>query len=118
MPSIIQLCRDLRKRQTPAENLLWNLLRDRALMGKKFLRQHPVCIRSALGRYEYYIPDFYCAEARLVIEADGPIHLLKKQYDKNRDAVLKELGLTILRFENREIEENMNAVLNKITEYL
>ncbi|RYU89384.1 endonuclease domain-containing protein [Mucilaginibacter terrigena] len=118
MPSIIQLCRDLRKRQTPAENLLWNILRNRGLIGKKFLRQHPICVKSAMGRYEYYIPDFYCAEARLVVEADGPVHLFKKEYDKNRDVVLRDLGLTILRFKNREIEEHLDAVLKKITEYL
>ena len=87
-------------------------------MGKKFLRQHPICVKSVLGKYEYYIPDFYCDEAKLVIEADGPVHLYKKEYDKNRDAVLRELGLTILRFNNQEIEGKMDTVLDKITKYL
>ncbi|MFD0763500.1 endonuclease domain-containing protein [Mucilaginibacter lutimaris] len=114
MPSIIQLCRELRQKQTPAENKLWNMLRNREFMGRKFLRQHPICIKSVMGKYEYYIPDFYCDEAKLVIEADGPVHLYKKDYDKNRDAVLKGLGLTVLRFTNEEIEKDLIAVLNTI----
>jgi len=118
MPSITLLCRELRQKQTPAEALLWQELRNRNLSGKKFLRQHPICARSTFKRDLYYIPDFYCDEAKLVIEADGPVHLFKREYDANRDAVLKELGLTILRFENSEIENNLNSVLNKIKEYL
>jgi very-short-patch-repair endonuclease len=54
----------------------------------------------------------------LVIEADGPIHLLKKDYDKNRDEVLTALGLTILRFDNDEILSDTKAVLNVIQEHL
>jgi very-short-patch-repair endonuclease len=116
MLSIIDFCRELRKRQTPAEDLLWQKLRDRRLIGKKFLRQHPVCIESRFGRKLYYIPDFYCHAAKLVIEADGPIHLFKKEYDKNRDEVLAELGLVILRFTNEEILNDTDRVLNDIKE--
>ncbi|TSD64695.1 endonuclease domain-containing protein [Inquilinus sp. KBS0705] len=118
MPSITELCRELRRRQTPSKNLLWQALRNRNFSGKKFLRQHPICVKSTFGINQYYIPDFYCAEAKLVIEADGPVHLFKKEYDKNRDDVLRELGLTILRFENDNIEKDINGVLNKIKEYL
>ncbi|RFZ90801.1 endonuclease domain-containing protein [Mucilaginibacter conchicola] len=115
MPSITQLCRDLRQRQTPAETKLWALLRDRQLNGYKFLRQHPIYVRSALGRCEFYIPDFYCDKKKLVIEADGPVHLYKKDYDKNRDKVLADLGLKILRFTNQEIEDDIEAVLKRIS---
>lgn len=118
MTGIIDFCRELRQRETVAEKLLWHELRNRKLLKKKFLRQHPLCVQSYFGKNLYYIPDFYCHEARLVIEADGPIHLYKKDYDKNRDKVLAELGLTILRFENDEIENNINGVLNKIIQYL
>ena len=114
MTSITDLCRELRKKQTPAETLLWRHLRNRAFLNKKFLRQHPVCVESVFGRALYYIPDFYCHELKLVIEADGPIHLFKKEYDKNRDMVLTELGLTILRFTNEEILNNTAVVLNQI----
>ena len=118
MPSIIDLCRDLRQRQTYAENLLWQQLRNRSFLNKKFLRQHPICVRSAMGKSQYYIPDFYCDELKLVIEADGPVHLYKKEYDQNRDIVLKGLGLKILRFTNAEIKTNMESVLNKIGQNL
>ena len=87
-------------------------------MGRKFLRQHPICVKSVMGKYEYYIPDFYCDEAKLVIEADGPVHLYKRDYDKNRDAVLKGLGLIVLRFTNDEIENDLTTVLSKIRQTL
>jgi very-short-patch-repair endonuclease len=66
----------------------------------------------------YYTPDFYCHKAKLVIEADGPIHLQKKEYDKNRDEVLQALGLTILRFDNIQILNETQMVLEKIKERL
>jgi very-short-patch-repair endonuclease len=118
MPSIIDFCKELRKHETEAERMLWNHLRDRRLFDKKFLRQHPICVESGFGKTLYYIPDFYCSKARLVIEADGPIHLYKKEYDKNRDAVLRALNLRILRFDNDEILNNTKDVLNKIKDHL
>jgi very-short-patch-repair endonuclease len=118
MPIIIDLCRELRQSETPAEKLLWGYLRNRKLLGQKFLRQHPICVSFAFGRNLYYIPDFYCHKAKLVIEADGPIHLLKKEYDKNRDEVLASLGLTILRFDNVQIINETEMVLKKIEEHL
>jgi very-short-patch-repair endonuclease len=118
MPSIIELCRELRQRETPAERLLWQRLRNRKFYGRKFLRQHPIWVENTFGRYLYYIPDFYCHEAKLVIEADGPVHLLKQDYDKNRDAVLSTLGLTIIRFDNDEILNDLQMVLNKIKEQI
>ncbi len=118
MPSIIELCRELRQHQTPAEKLLWTNLRNRSLFNHKFLRQYPLHAASTLGRKLYYIPDFYCDKAKLVIEADGPIHLFKKDYDNNRDDVLKSLGLRIIRFKNDEILNNIEAVLNTIQDHL
>jgi len=114
VPSIIEICRELRRLQTPAEKILWDHLRNRKLAGHKFLRQHPVCVESRFGRSLYYIPDFYCHTAKLVIEADGPIHQFKKDYDKNREEVLIALGLNILRFDNAEILNNIQLVLDKI----
>ena len=118
MPTIVELCRELRQRETPAEKVLWSHLRDRRLYGKKFLRQHPICVESYSGKDLYYIPDFYCHNARLVIEADGPIHLLKQEYDKNRDEALAALNLTILRFDNEDILNNTWSVVNRIKDYL
>ena len=118
MPSVTELCRELRRRETKAENILWQELRNRKFRGMKFLRQHPIYIRSASGSTIYYIPDFYCAEAKLVIEADGPVHQFKKEYDKNRDEVMMILGLNVLRFENEAILGDLNNVLNAIKKLL
>ena len=90
---IIDLSRELRKRATTAEKLLWEHLRNRKLDGLKFRRQHH------FGRY---ISDFYCAELFLVIELEGGIHERKDQreYDEHRDEVLESRRLTILKFKN------------------
>ncbi|PJJ79683.1 endonuclease domain-containing protein [Mucilaginibacter auburnensis] len=118
MPSIITLCRELRQRQTPAEKILWQHLRNRSIVNEKFLRQHPICAQNAFGKKLYYIPDFYCHNAKLVIEADGPIHLLKRDYDKNRDEVLQASGLTIMRFGNEQIMNDTAMVLQQVMEFL
>jgi very-short-patch-repair endonuclease len=59
----------------PAERMLWECLRARLLAGFKLRRQHPIGI---------YIVDFYCAEARLVIEIDGGIHYQQVEADEIR----------------------------------
>jgi very-short-patch-repair endonuclease len=118
MPSIIELCRELRQHETAAEKALWHHLRNRKLFEHKFLRQYPICVESGFGRRLYYIPDFYCHKAKLVIEADGPIHEFKKEYDKNREDVLFALGLKILRFDNSQILSDMPVVLEKIKQNL
>ena len=118
MPSITGLCRELRQCETAAEKVLWDHLRNRKLFEHKFLRQYPICVESMFGRRLYYIPDFYCHKAKLVIEADGPIHQFKKEYDKNREEVLIALGLKILRFDNLQILNDMQTVLEKIKENL
>jgi very-short-patch-repair endonuclease len=118
VPTIIEFCRELRQLETPAETALWQKLRNRQFYGFKFLRQHPIFITTTFGKNLYFIPDFYCHEAKLVIEADGPIHLLKKDYDKNRDEVLLGLGLRTIRFENDQILNNLQTVLEKIKEHL
>jgi len=118
MIPIIELCRELRQNQTTAEIVLREHLRNRQLFNQKFLRQHPLCVTTLFGKNLYYIPDFYCHKVKLVIEADGPIHLLKKDYDKNRDEVMASLNLTVLRFENDQILNELPSVLNKIEDYL
>ncbi len=59
------LARQLRKQQTRSEGLLWQLLRNRQLLGFKFRRQH---------QFGDYVADFYCHEGRLVVECDGLVH--------------------------------------------
>ena len=79
LAGLLELARELRKRQTSAETLLWQLLRDRRLLGFKFRRQH---------QFGDYVADFYCHEAKLVIECDGRVHQASErwQHDQNRDA--------------------------------
>ncbi len=103
--------RDLRKNQTNAEALLWAKLRNRGLDSWKFKRQVPK------GRY---IVDFYCAEARLVIELDGQQHAYDEAvvYDQARTRFLQESGLRVIRFWNCEIYETMPEVLECILQKL
>lgn len=101
----------LRKRSTKAEKHFWQMIRNRQLMGFKFRRQHPL---------KYFIADFYCHEALLVIELDGNIHDLEniKGYDKQREAIITELGITVLRFRNEEIFIQSDFVIEKIERHL
>ena len=103
--------RHLRRRQTDAERRLWHRLRTRRLGGHKFRRQH------SIGKY---IVDFYCEDARLVIELDGGGHNepQQKAYDKRRTSTLEQLGLTVLRFWNHELLLNTEQVLEVILEAL
>jgi very-short-patch-repair endonuclease len=97
----------LRKTMTDAEKLLWNALRNRRLNGFKFRKQHPI---------KRFIADFYCHEARLVIEVDGDIHndISKKEYDSGRTFELAEYNIRVIRFDNWEVLNEINMVLNKI----
>ncbi len=105
--------RELRRRQTESESILWQELRNRKLLGKKFLRQHPIIV-DWKGKSRFFVADFYCHEDRLVIEIDGEIHNRQKDYDEARECVLKSMGLKILRFRNDLVTKNLNAVIEMI----
>jgi very-short-patch-repair endonuclease len=110
-PKTFENARFLKKVLTESEMILWEQLRDRRLKGYKFRRQHPIAS---------YIVDFYCHECKLVIEVDGEIHQHhdNAEYDKGRTCELESLGLSIIRFTNKEVQENRSQVLNKISERL
>jgi very-short-patch-repair endonuclease len=97
--------RSFRKTPTGAERRLWSELRNRELVGFKFRRQHPLRNR---------ILDFYCEEAKLAIELDGSGHSynLKREDDLDREIELYEKGVRILRFNNDEVFEKLDGVLN------
>jgi very-short-patch-repair endonuclease len=97
--------RELRKNLTSSETKLWGYLRKRQLEGKHFRKQHP---------YGIYILDFYCFEAGLAIEIDGPIHLRKHEYDLERKKYIESTGVKVLRFINDDIENRIEWVLKKI----
>ena len=103
--------RVMRKHPTPAEAILWQRLRHRRVGGYHFRRQHPI-VR--------YIVDFYCAEAKLVIEVDGSVHDEPDhdEYDVERQAFLEELGLRVLRFHNREVLRGIDEVVKAIANEL
>ena len=95
--------RRLRRDETAAEQAIWRLLRNRQFSSLKFRRQHPI------GRY---FVDFYCHERRLVIEIDGGQH--SPESDHKRTACLEGRGLTVLRFWNNEVQENIEGVWETI----
>ena len=78
--------RSLRRHQTDAEELLWKVIRNRKLANRKFLRQHPIEFEWN-GQKRFFIADFFCHEAMLVIELDGKIHDLQKDRDAMREYV-------------------------------
>ena len=103
--------KDLRHRKTSAEALLWKMLRDRALKNAKFRRQHPI---------GPFITDFYCHEAKLVIELDGSVHDLPavKEKDAQRQRYLEDRGLTVLRFSNDALFTEVEMVIDTIEAHL
>jgi len=96
----------LRYNMTPAEIFLWSQL-NVAFSGTKFRKQHP------LGSY---VADFYCHKYKLVIELDGSIHQLPDviNNDLQKQVFLESQGLTVLRFTNEEVFNNLNKVLEQI----
>lgn len=106
---ITQRVRDLRKNQTPSENMLWQMLRNRKLEGFKFYRQHPIKVNRD-GKIGYYIADFYCHEKSLVIEIDGRIHENQKEYDEYRTFVINQLGIRVFRLKNEELNNTSSAI--------
>jgi len=107
---VLELSRELRQKQTNAEKILWEILRNRKLNNLKFRRQY------AFGRY---IVDFYCFECNLVVELDWEIHSLKwaKEYDKIRDEIISKYKVKILRIKNEEIYNDIQWVIRKILSY-
>jgi len=106
-PELKARAEELRQRLTPAEKMLWERIRADRLEGYHFRRQQII---------DGYIVDFYCHAAGLVIEVDGGIHQTQQADDQMRDAHLRGLGLTILRFLNIEVEKELDKVLSKIIE--
>jgi very-short-patch-repair endonuclease len=114
---IILLARELRKRSTKAERLLWDELRNRRFHGIKFLRQYPIVYEVDRGLYRFYIPDFYSHKLKLAIELDGKIHQLQKEYDEDRDFILNQFGIAVIRFENESTGE-MEKLKTDLLEFI
>ena len=103
--NLLDHARELRIRQTDAEQRLWYQLRAHRFMNLKFKRQKPV---------GHYIADFICHECGVIVELDGGQHQEQAAYDQARDAWLRAQGYTVLRFWNHEVMQQMEAVLEAI----
>jgi very-short-patch-repair endonuclease len=110
-PELLEHAREMRKNETPAEDFMWNLLRNRRFLGYKFRRQHPVA--------QKFILDFFCDELRLGLELDGDYHNSQdqKEYDEGRSYELAELGIKIIRFSNQEVLWETEKVLETIRDF-
>jgi very-short-patch-repair endonuclease len=99
--------RRLRQEMTDAEQCLWKHLRRKQIRGVPFLRQRPI---------GPYVVDFYCAQAKLVVEVDGGQHYSDDgtRADLHRDDFLRRVGLEVLRFDNRQVLTSTKDVLEQI----
>jgi very-short-patch-repair endonuclease len=103
----VQRARSLRRNPTEAEIRLWSRLRNRQVANLKFHRQHPFSNRTF---------DFFCVEAKLAIELDGSGHATYRGQtsDLDRELELYEKGIRVLRFQNSDVLNNLDGVLNTI----
>ena len=109
-PAILARARELRRPMTPQEARLWQHLRSKQLYGIKFRRQHLL---------DRFILDFFCYQHQLVIEVDGGHHAQPEQqdYDLARTEWLEGRGLKVIRFTNRDIDTNIEGVLQEIARH-
>jgi very-short-patch-repair endonuclease len=96
--------RQPRKDMTDAEQVIWTLIRRKQLLGVQFYRQKPI---------GSYIVDFFAPKAKLVVEVDGAQHMAvdHARRDRQRDAYLVNLGLSVLRFNSLQVLQETDAVV-------
>jgi very-short-patch-repair endonuclease len=97
--------RSLRNEATPAERRLWVYLGENQLAGYKFTRQYQI---------GPYFVDFVCRKENFVVELDGISHDIKQEHDRIRTAFLNGKGYGVLRFNNVDVFENIEGVLEMI----
>ena len=101
----------LRNNLTPAEATLWKHITSKQIHDIQWRRQF------SIGTY---ILDFYCPKAKLAIELDGKEHytIAGDKYDYERDNFISSKGIKILRYENKEIWESIEQVIEEINKEL
>ncbi|MFA9392659.1 MAG: endonuclease domain-containing protein [Prolixibacteraceae bacterium] len=106
-PDIFAKAQMLRENMTPAELQVWNRINKSKIMGLRFKPQHPIDI---------FIADFYCHKLKLVIEIDGEVHQNSEraEYDIGRTAELERFEIKVIRFLNKQVEEDINGVIRSI----
>ncbi len=102
---MIDRARQLRRNETPPEDLLWLALRNGQIGGMKFRRQHPI---------GPYVVDFFCHSAKLVVEVDGMSHDDKMAQDAAKSKHLESQGLGLLRVTNEDVMRDLDAVTREI----
>ncbi len=117
VPLAKKICRELRRRSTPAEEIFWGAIRNRRFMGRKFYRQYPI-FYDYLGTESFFVADFYCHEEKLVVEIDGSIHDEIVEKDAERTRLIEHAGIKVVRFRNEEIEKRMDEVAKKLRGYM
>ena len=100
-----KFARVLRKQPTKAEDIVWRRLRGSRFHGAKFRRQVP---------FDRFVVDLYCHAAKLVVELDGKQHEWFVDYDAGRTRVLESRGVSVIRFANVEVENDLDSVLARI----
>ncbi len=91
---------------TPAEKKIWyEVLSRKRFEGLRWLRQRPI---------DNFIVDFYCAELKLVVEIDGESHTEQVEYDADRTTILESYGLTVVRFTNGDVLNNIHGVYEQL----
>ena len=108
-PEIVRRARELRTTMTPAEKVMWELLRKHRRWGFHFRRQHPMA---------RLIVDFCCTKAKLCIEVDDGIHDEQRERDEERTAWLESMGYRVVRFANHEVLNAPHLVKRRIQEEL
>jgi len=101
-PKLRKYARELRKKGTLAEVILWKNIQRKTIKGYEFHRQVPI---------DNYIVDFYCHELKLAIEVDGISHDNKLKYDRKRQKRLEGLGVQVIRFQDEDVRNETNSVL-------
>ena len=110
-PRLVPLAKALRKNMTLSEVLLWDVLKQKQMLGYDFDRQKPI---------DEFIVDFYCKDLMLAIEIDGDSHDTEEAYvkDVKRQERLESLGVRFLRFDDLEVKKDMNNVIRTIENWI
>jgi very-short-patch-repair endonuclease len=110
-PRLVPLAKALRKNMTLSEVLLWDVLKNKQMMGYDFDRQKPI---------DEFIVDFYCKDLMLAIEIDGDSHDSEEAFEKDvkRQERLEKLGVLFLRFDDLEVKKDMTNVIRTIENWI
>jgi len=105
------IAREFRNKPTKGEDKLWKLINKDQIFNYRFRRQYVIA---------GFILDFYCPKLKLGLEVDGSIHNIKDNidYDLKRENIIKQYNIKIIRFTNKEIENNILTALRKLKDYI